>query len=275
MRYFTKEWYQRMQNGCLHVLLLPINKADNFSEEYFQKVYKRQEKQQIDMEKSCFEMWNHEKIYENYKGKTLKKRLKWKEEYLQNDDEFKLAIDESKKLFKDVYNIVLKNLENNLPKEIKSQVADIRLLALNRCTPKVKTIITKFCENNNKFVHESIEKYYEESEQSFVNNSTEIVKKLNFHDGEIYSFEVKENDFIITISDLDSVSGYSEITFKKYKLIGEDANIQNATWLYEEIYKREYGYEFHVLLTKEDTLIEFGIIAEDIVSTKKLYEDVY
>ncbi len=274
MKYFTKEWYQTMQNGGYHILLLEINKAEYFSEDYFQKVYKRQEKYRINMEKSWYEMCNYEKIYENYKGTTAKARLKWRDEFLRKDKSFELAIKEQKKIFKENHIRDINNLETNLPEEILNQVADIRLLALNRCTPKVKKLITTFCENNLKYVENCIVKYNEESDKSFKNHKTDILKKLGFHDGKIISWKQEGKNLIIRVSDIDSASetGFGDITFKNFKLIGEKVEIENAIWLYEEIYKNELGYELYVLLTNVDSLIEFGVIAEDIISTKQIYE---
>ncbi len=274
MKYLTKEWFQLMQKGSYHILLVEVNKAEHFSEEYFKKVYKRQEKQQLDMEKSCYEIFNYERIYENYKGKTSKARVKWLDEFLRKDSNFELAILEQKKNFNENYNRNLRELEDNLPKEILDQVADIRLLALNRCTPKVRKLITTYCEDNIKYVHNTIEKYNTESDKSFKNQNSDIHKKLGFHDSEIISCTIDRKDIIIRISDIDGASktGFCDITFKNFKLIGEKVEIKNAIWLYEEIYKVELGYELHVLLIKGDSLIEFGVISEDIISTKQVYE---
>ncbi len=276
MKYFTKEWYKLMQKGCLNVCLLEINKAETFSDEYFQKIYKRQEKLEVDLAKSWYELCNTEKIYAYYQGTSAKERLKWKTKYLSNDEDYKLAIDERKKSFNELYNHILESLENNLPKEILSEIADIRLLALNRCTPKVKKLINNFCNENQKLVHESFEKYFNESEKSFEGHNTDIFQKLAFHDGKVCSCRTEGKDLILKVSDIDSASetGFGEITFKNYKLTGEDVDIKNATWLYEEIYKMELGYEFNVLLTKEDALIEFGIFADEIISTKKVYINI-
>ncbi len=274
MKYFTKEWYKAMQNGGLHIGLLVINKAETFSEEYFQKVYKGQEKHQIEFEKSWYEMCNTDKIYANYNGTTSKERLKWRNQILANDKDYKAFLDEQKIVFYENYKRILKDLEDNLPKEILSEIADIRLLALNRCTFKVKKLITKFCEENQKFVHESCEEYTKEHEKSFKNQNTEILRRLSFHDGEIYSCKIQGNDLIIRVSDIDGASetGYGDITFKNYKILSNDVKIEEAIWLYEEIYKVELGYELYVLLTKENSLIEFGVFAEDIYSTKQIYE---
>ncbi len=274
MKYLTKEWYQAMQNSGYHIMLIEINKAKYFSEEYFQKIYKSQEKHQVNMVKSWYEMCNYEKIYENYKGTTSKARLKWRNEFLKKDHSFESAIEEQKKSFKENHHRNIKDLEENLPKEILNQVADIRLLALNRCTPKIKKLITTFCENNIKYVEDCINKYNEQSDISFKNQNTEILKGLAFHDGEIISYKVEENDLVIRVSDIDSASktGFGDIKFKNFQLIGEKVEIENAIWLYKEIYKIEVGYEFHVLLINENRLIEVGVIAKEIISTKQIYE---
>ncbi len=273
MKYLTKDWYRAMQCGSYHIGLIEINKAQYFSEEYFQKVYKKQEKHQLDMEKSWYEMCNYDKIYENYKGTTSKSRVKWREEFLRNDIEYRLALEEQKKLFSENHNRIIKDLEENLPKVILDNVADIRLLALNRCTSKVKKLITAFGEKQIKYVHDCIDKYNKESDESFENEDVDIVKRLGFHDGEIISCKIEGKDLILRVSDIDGASetGYGDITFMNFKIIDENVEIIKATWLYEEIYKKELGYEFHVLLIKEDMLIEFGVLADNIISSKQIY----
>ncbi len=268
MKYLTKEWYQKMQNGCLHLCLIEINKAEHFTEEYFYKVYKRQENHDIEIETFLYEIINNEKIYVNYKGSTRKQKQKWKKQFLRQDEDFKLNIEKGKKNFNDSYNRTLKYLESNLPKEILNEVADIRLLALNRCTPKVKKLITEFSKNNDKFVHECYNNYLIESSKSFGNQSSESYDKISYHDGFIHICEAIDSDLVIRISDVES--GLSEIIFKNYKLLSDNLAINHATWLYEELYKNENGLEVYVLFEKENELIEFGVFAKEIVK-KKLY----
>ena len=43
MKYFTKEWYEAMQNTDYHRDLKVSKKAESFSEEYFKKLYKKEE----------------------------------------------------------------------------------------------------------------------------------------------------------------------------------------------------------------------------------------
>jgi hypothetical protein len=44
MKYMTKEWYETMQNTGFHLLLRVSKNAEVLSEDYFKKLYKREEK---------------------------------------------------------------------------------------------------------------------------------------------------------------------------------------------------------------------------------------
>ncbi|KPU44473.1 hypothetical protein OXPF_19670 [Oxobacter pfennigii] len=44
MKYMTKGWYETVQNTGFHLLLRVSKKAEAFSEDYFKKLYKSQEK---------------------------------------------------------------------------------------------------------------------------------------------------------------------------------------------------------------------------------------
>lgn len=47
MKYMSKEWYETMQKTDFHLLLRVSKKAGMFSEDYFKKLYKSEEKARL------------------------------------------------------------------------------------------------------------------------------------------------------------------------------------------------------------------------------------
>ncbi|MCS1384908.1 DUF4085 domain-containing protein, partial [Lysinibacillus sphaericus] len=62
-----------------------------------------------------------------------------------------------------------------------------------------------------------------------------------------------------------SDTNIDEVIFENINIIKQDDLLEDSWWLYEEIYKVNDKYEFHILLqNKTEDLIDFIISAEQI-----------
>ncbi|MBU3129978.1 DUF4085 domain-containing protein [Clostridium tagluense] len=66
----------------------------------------------------------------------------------------------------------------------------------------------------------------------------------------------------------DNSGGFTDIyemQFENYKILKQDALLQNSWWLYGEIYKTNGKYELQALLQNKDMdLVEFSVSADHI-----------
>ena len=87
------------------------------------------------------------------------------------------------------------------------------------------------------------------NEYSFQNIKIKITKKLlnNF----IIKFETKGEY---------SDSYIKSLTFKNAKIIKKDNNIEDSIWIFDEVYKENDKYEVHILLKKDEELLDLILL---------------
>lgn len=263
MRYLTKEWYNRMQQTCIHCSLQIDKRAEKYSDKFYKKIYNKIKKQFI----------KNESNYTNYK--------KYKKMYLKNsDNSSKITEEEIQRDFKkyndNVYdgmsveeffdlshNNMIEYLKNVLPKNILKEVKDIRLLALNYSSYEVYTLIKEYCLDNQKFMYDRLNEYGNVITEQFKNESIDFLNN-SFHDAVILEVKYDKNDLIMKLD--SEFTNEMSATFKNYEVI-LDETIEECVWLYEEIYKIDSGYEIHILAHnyKKDELKELIIKCDDII----------
>ncbi len=247
MKYFTKEWYELCQKTSFHLNLEEEKKAETFSEEYFQQLFNHELNNWLELQEEISSILATNDDHNEY------------EPFNRN-----LAI----KQFHDGFIYNQHRLQNDLPETILKQIADIRVFALYKATRKVINALTKFCEQNERSVTATgatYRKYFKEASLSF---EKDIVEHFGFHDCTIT--KSVQHDMSLTLY-LDNSGGFTnieEVTFENYKIIKQEGLLEDSWWLYNEIYKENDKYEFHVLLQNSDMeLIDF-IICADYVSFK-------
>ncbi len=276
MRYLTKEWYEQMQGTGCHLLLKVTEKAAVYSEKTFKKLYAKEEKVWADLQKDISEVC-FEDIFPESNGEILlDDGNKASPEMTAEYNEMRKCAYESylnrpeyneeteKKLFKTRYLCNLRNLKNELPEEIQTMVADMRVLALNYCTAEVKKAIAGYSRANENAVKASVKAYDRESEKSFKKQIPEFLKEFGFHDCDVISCRKRGGDIVLTLDNAGGFTRMSKIIFKNCTVLEQDARLSGAWWLYEEVYKVDGGYEIHTLLKKRK-LIYFTVRAEDVV----------
>ncbi len=275
----TKEWYETLQKTSFHLPLKVSKKAEVFSEDYFKKLYKSEEKawlrlQENDSNEKFEDIYPDEFQAEYADGRQLelsefekaKKVYFEMREQARLDFENKPAFDPSqeKKNFKQTFQGNVKRLKRNLPDEILQKIADIRVLALDHASADIKKEITAYCKANEKAVEAAQNAYWKEYKMSFKNGEPTFAENFGFHDCIVVACRKKGGDIVITLDNSGGFTTINQITFKNCSILKKDKPLHGAWWLYEEIYKSNGGYEIHALLTKKSELIDFIVYATDV-----------
>jgi len=274
----TKEWYETMQKTSFHLLLKVSKKAETFSEDYFKKLYKSEEKAWLqlheDASKVKFEdIFPEEFHFVNIDGTPLdsSEYEEAKRKYFEMREQARLNFmnipafdpEREKENFKQTFLINVERLKKSLPDKILQKVADIRVLALNRASANVKKEITAYCKANKKAAEKAMKTYWKEYKKNFKDNEPAFTEKFNFHDCKIISCRKRGNDVVITLDNSGGFTDVKQIIFKNCSILKQDAPLHGAIWLYDEIYKSGSGYEIHVLLLKKK-LIDFIVTTADV-----------
>lgn len=280
MKYMTKEWYGTMQKTDFHLSLKVSKKAEVFSEAYFEKLYRREEKEWLELQEEVANV-TFEEIYpeefeihlENTDGSLIEgsELEELKREYFETREQACLSYEKNppfdpeqeKKNFKEGFLYNIKHLRQNLPIEILEKVADIRVLALDRTSGQVKKEITAYCKANEEAVESAINAYWQEYKESFKNKEPDFAEAFDFHDCKVISCCTKDKDIILTLDNSGGFTRLSQVIFKDAAILKQDKLLDHAWWLYDEIYKTADGYEIHVLL-EENELINFIVKASDV-----------
>lgn len=269
MRYFTKEWYRTMERTYMHLMLRATRKADKFDEKYYQDLYKKELKEFLKLEKEVCEVteedvfdesdWDEISVMDE-KGNLINVNEIMSEaevEELRNDilanekeavENFEIEeYDEEKltKQFEENHLDAIDYLKNNLPKEILEEVADIRVLALDKSSKNIKKKIEKYCNENEKIANKtmkSYEKYFETIQDKL---PQKILEDYEFHDCEIISIDKVKDDIVFTLDNSGGFTDISKIIYRNGEILENNLE-ENSYWVYDEIYILDDGYEFHI-----------------------------
>ncbi|MFJ5770160.1 DUF4085 family protein [Psychrobacillus sp. NPDC093180] len=250
MKYFTKEWYELCQKTSFHLLLEEENQAETFSEEFFLHLYNTELNTWLNLQEEI------DSIMKN-------------NETVNTDDNNEYEPFNRDKIIEQFHDGFIHNqehLKRELPETILNQIADLRVFALNKATRPVMNAVIQFCENNERSVTATSEDYRKYIEEASNTLDKEIIKRFRFHDCTI--IKSVQNDMSLTLF-LDNTGGFTnivEVNFENFDIIKQDDLLEDTWWLYEEVYKRNDTYEFHVLLQNNKTGLMDFIISADQVS---------
>ena len=173
MRYFTKEWYNNTLVAQMCFQLRKTEKAAKYSDKFYEKLYTVEEKAYIRYRKRELRVMRQSKTVEELK-----------EEFRQNT------------------NTNLEFVKNNLPEEILSEIADIRILALGSVTSAMYDKITRYCGKVNGKCESAKRAYEEACEEAFETIDPKTAKILSDLQGaEILSITKSGDDLAIELSD--------------------------------------------------------------------------
>lgn len=220
MKYFTKEWYNTCQNSGWHLNMSVSKNAEEFSETYYMDLYTRRRRAFVKEQKEVAELLGEEFS-----------KVKAEVEFMHNHE------------------ATLKRMEENLPIEIKAEVADMRVLALDIATKEVRQKLKAWCENNKKEADAMFKAY------------DGLQLEENLHDSIIKTMEMKTDALTFKLD----CSDVKKVIFRNYKVLEQGGYVLGATWLYQEAYAVEGGNEYHALLQKKDGKLAYlTVFAEDI-----------
>ena len=169
----------------------------------------------------------------------------------------------------------IRTLEAILPEDLKSDIADIRILALGEASPEVKLRLDLLSEEYREQVEQDMVDAHEAMKEAFGGRTPDIARELNIQDCRITNIEWDGQQLVL---DLDNAGGFTDVcrvTFDKIALLELDSPLNDGIFIALEIYPHVAGYEIHTLLYSEmsgehDGLMYFTLLAESVetISTK-------
>ena len=235
-------------------LSLKVNfKAEEFSEEYYQKIYEKEKKEYVEFHLESVKYFK-KMLLINFFKYLIQGKLKQIKELIKDETEIKESFDLKQRN-------IIEDLKSNLPSHILNKVSDIRVLALNYASREVADLIKEYCEDNQKYVDKKINEYSKLQEKQFKNKTLDF-KEESFHDCLISEIKKDNKSLTIKLNNKHGFTNKSKITFVNYNII-LDEDISNSCWLYREIYVKEEKYEVHILTCGEE-LRELIIECDDI-----------
>lgn len=283
MKYYTKEWNNLCQQCDYHYNLRISDKAAIFSDKYYQTLYKRKLNKFLRSQKRQSEL-TADDIYGIDSGKDDFKVIvessgMTKEECLQVAEGIRKDIldaranfvptiydeEELIRISKDNHKSQIEYLKNIIPTEILKNIVDIRVFALGVTTKSVKKDIRMWCRQNSKEAERISKEYRKVLELNMNDIGIDIIRKYRFHDCRIVHTEYNGDDFIIELDSSGGFTSIDKVIFKNYAVLEKEGDLQDAIWLYEEIYPSNIGNEYHALVVRKDgELAYLTVVALDI-----------
>ncbi len=277
MKYFTKEWYELCQKESYHFGIRADKRAETFSENYFEKLYKKAELAHLAMMERSYNV-KFEDIYpEEFYFETMgdytpspEEIEEMRTEYYERREVAKKAFEEMHRVFDPAsekrkfrrgwkYNIGIYNA--NLPREILDMVADVRVLALGVASEKVKKAITDFCNDNERSVKKTMSDYWKYYKKAFDENEPHFADGFDLHDCYVTSCHKSGKNIVMHLE--GGMTSTTRVVFRDAEVLCREEPLRSAWWLYDEIYKTDNGYEIHVLLHKKE-LVYFTVKCTDV-----------
>lgn len=291
MRYLTQQWYELCQQTFLDFGMEVHNGAGAYDEALYLRLYKRKEKEFVKMEREVYNVDPRFMLEQD--GATLLRLDNFlNSEDIEEEDQMiyhmppeekenilkliekydnRPPFDEKKcrEKFRLLQEIPEKGYTNKLPDNLLQKIADIRVFILGYCTEEVLKELKKLSKENKRKVDHIMNEYSNAKEAE---NIPPIIKeRFGFHDCIVTEF-ISGKDIVIYFDSRGGFTSFNKITFISAKTIKQDENLVGSTWIYDELYCIERGYEVHVLFhsnegTKECIIKCNDIIIEEICKT--------
>ena len=231
MKLLTKAWYQTMQDSGLGTMLRADDRAAFFSEALFREL--REEK--------------------------LSDWLELRREFCADFGE---AFDEAGECrrFEESYQRELEALRTRTPEKILQKVADIRLMALGVCTEEVFDEMKSYRAWCRRWTEKTLD-------EAWNMRCAQGLDKVwtgphSLHDSLVVSLRREREDVLIEF-ERDEEATWPEIKairFHDGEVLKQEQPVENAWWLYDEIWRTEEGdYEFHALLWRNNSVFELTV----------------
>lgn len=233
MRYLTKQWYQTMQDSGLGVCLEVDERAAEFSED----------------------------IYQTLRTQKLARWLREREEVCQVLGE---SIDpmEEERSFDEFCARELETYRTRTPEHILTKVADLRVLAVGYCTREVFRDLEHYAQQCREQTEQTMDQAWEEIKAQGLDKA--FTGEHSLHDSVIRSMDREGEDLVIEF-ERDEVEWpeIKAVRFRDAVIRKQEQDVENAWWLYDEIWRTGEGYEIHVLLWRDDGVFELTVQCRD------------
>lgn len=288
MKYLTKEWYELCQKTGLHFGMRVHKGAARYDEALYLQLYKRKEKEFVRMQRAIYDVDPRFMLEQD--GCTLIPLNKFSKGELINEEDkviyhmqheekeriqklikeydARLPFDEKKcrEEFSAIQETVKKEIIDSLPHELYQQIADLRVFSLGYCTKKILSQLKGLSKDNGKKMERVLNEYSKAQQEE---NIPQIIReRFGFHDCTVIEFTVGKDDIVIRLDTSGGFTNFNMITFSTSEIIKQEGHILGSTWLYDELYRMENGYEAHILLVGEE-IAELIIRCNDITIEEK------
>ena len=288
MKYLTKEWYELCQRMGLHFGMRVHNGANIYDEALYLRLYKRKEKEFVKMQREVYDVDPRFMLEQD--GCTLVPLDKFASGEVINEDDkevYCMPLEERERIqklieeydvrppfdekkcrekFRILQETLKKEIPDKLPPELLQQIADMRVFSLGYCTREVLNYLKRLSKENKKKVDSVL------SEYSKVQQSEQIPRiireRFDFHDCEVTELTV-DKKVVMRLDTRGGFTSFNMIAFTASEIIKQDEHIVGSTWIYDELYRTERGYEAHMLFWAGEGLKELIIRCNDIVIEEK------
>ncbi|MBQ8568689.1 MAG: DUF4085 family protein [Oscillospiraceae bacterium] len=257
MYYYTKEWYLKSKGTGLYLSLSRCTAEEAGSREYFEKIFAiytddvRFECEQI--KNSTYEMFAEDRTESE---ELLKQEfIRWHEEHDPEDAEFIATARLSEKI---------EYLKMILPKEIISEIPDIRIFALGKADERITELVTEYSEECRSFVMEVDSRFEDEYSARTEDIPDEIWTEYGFKGGSINKIIRNGTDMTFYINNCGSGSDVTAMHLKDCAVEKLDEGLEGAEWIYNEMYFENGVYELHGICRSKNNFPEFIIHTKDI-----------
>lgn len=145
------------------------------------------------------------------------------------------------------------------------------MFALNKATRPIINAVTKFCEVNERSVSNTSEEYRKYYNDASISFDEEIIENFGFHDCTIIKSVQNGRSFTLLLDHTGGFTNIDEVTFENFTIIKQDDLLEDSWCLYEEVYRVNERYEFHILLQNRTMgLIDFIILADEVTFKSNL-----
>lgn len=246
MKYFTKEWHNKMQCTGMHILLRIDERCGKYSDELFTEIYNKERNQYLKIMSFCEDFNEFSNLMvsvdKNFSSLDLAEQQKrfdaFREEELGG-----LSLNDK---FAEKLELAIQGLKEKLDKDFLTEVSDIRVLALGYASEDIYKKLEDLSNENEKFVNSKVKEYADYLREN-MNEGLAILDE-DLHDSFITKIEKKDNDLCMS---LDSIGSSNKmIIFKDYEII-LDEGIDDGYWLYNEVYRTNSGLEIHILASTD------------------------
>ena len=167
---------------------------------------------------------------------------------LSGAEETTPAVVQAKEQFRALVSSYVEQLQELLPDNIRKNVADWELLAMNHASPALCRQIRRFCASNRRQMQRISRAYESYYKKACVHFKLDMISQIGFHDCLITELVPQLGDLFFAFAAAPAHSYITAMRCVKCDVIKDEGLKAGATWLYEEVYSVEDKYELQVLV---------------------------